>query len=243
MKCRLCNEEKPLVDAHIIPRSIYEEVKDSRDSHLVVVQNKDGTYPKKSRIGFYDSTILCSDCDGRLGKYDEYGKQLIFSLNTTSEPVRTKDGRLVALKVSDYDYPRLKLFFLSILWRASISQLEQFARVRLGPYESLLRDLIRANDPGTYSDFPVLISRFTDFDLRLTMMDPVFVRMDGGIRHWLLYLVACNPYIKVDRRMASPGMMNIVLAPDRPMYVVLRNFKSSKESGVFDAIAKRIRNS
>ncbi|MFH0878113.1 MAG: hypothetical protein V2A34_00220 [Lentisphaerota bacterium] len=238
MSCRLCRENKPLIKAHIIPRAIYEEVKESRDSHLVVVPTKDGANVEKSRIGFYDKTILCSDCDGRLSRFDEYGKIFIFDLEHVGTPVMSSDGRLLALQILKFDYQKLKLFFLSILWRAAVSKLESFSRVNLGPFEQSLRNYIQNEDPGAPDDFPVFLTRFTGIDLRFTMMDPVYVRMDGGIRHWILYLVACNAYIKVDRRPAIT--QRLALSPDQPLYVVLRDFSLSKEAEVFDAVLRRI---
>ena len=41
-----------------------------------------------------------------------------------------------------------KLFQLSILWRASISNEEIFAGVKLGPHEETIRNMILNNDPG-----------------------------------------------------------------------------------------------
>lgn len=240
MKCRLCNVDKPLIDAHIIPRSIYEEAKDGRDTHLIVVQNKPGTYPKKLPIGFYDNSILCSECDGRLGRFDEYGKKFIFGLEHNSEPVKSPDGKLVALKATNFDYTKLRLFFLSVLWRASVSRLESFSRVSLGKYESDVHKLIHRQDPGDPSMFPVFLTRFTGVNLRLTMMDPVWIRLGGDIRHYILYLIACNAYIKVDRRPARRSFQNLALNPDRPLYVVLRDYAASKEAAVFDAVVKII---
>lgn len=240
MTCRLCNENKRLIDAHIIPRAIYERVKDSRDSHLLVVQNKNGAFPKKSRIGFYDNSILCSACDGHIGKYDDYGTRFLSELERHGTEVKAPDGRVVALKVMDFDYARLKLFFLSILWRASVSNLDHFSRVRLGRYEAILHQLIQSGDPGAPDDFPVFLTRFKGIDLRLTMMDPIYVRMDGGVRHWIFYLVECNAYIKVDRRTASTSFQRLAVTPNQPLYVALRDFASSKEAGVFDAVVRRI---
>lgn len=240
MICKLCNKNRKLIKAHIIPRAIYELVKEGRDSHLVVVQNKDETFPKKSRIGFYDNSILCSDCDGRLGKYDDYGVRVLFGLEHQGTEVKAPDGRVVALKVLDFDYTRMKLFFLSTLWRASVSNHEHFSRVKLGSYEARLRQLIHGGDPGAPDEFPVFLTRFTGIDPRLTMMDPVYVRMDSGVRHWILYLVECNAYIKVDQRAASTSFQRLALTPNQPIYVALQDFASSKEAGVFDAVVKRI---
>ncbi len=77
MVCRLCDQEKKLVKAHIIPHAFYGQVSDPKAGTLALT-DVDGEYPKKSHSGLYDSTILGGECDSkRIGVYDDYAKKYL----------------------------------------------------------------------------------------------------------------------------------------------------------------------
>jgi hypothetical protein len=60
--------------------------------------------------------------------------------------------------VPGLDYPIFKLFHLSILWRASVSALDDFAGVTLGPHEERLRKMILTGNPGAITDYRLAAS-------------------------------------------------------------------------------------
>jgi len=53
------------------------------------------------------------------------------------------------------DYARFKLFHLSILWRAGVSDREEYRAVQLGPHTKRLARLLLTNDPGPPDRYPV----------------------------------------------------------------------------------------
>lgn len=62
MNCKLCNQNKKLVKAHIIPERFFKSIKIS-EKPLQIYAAKAGTYPKRSHIGLYDPHILCYECE------------------------------------------------------------------------------------------------------------------------------------------------------------------------------------
>lgn len=78
--------------------------------------------------------ILCSECDNRLGRYEDYAS-LIFkggeSINIKSE----KGNGIVIHHISGIDYKKFKLFLLSLLWKTSISSREAYQYLTLSPEE------------------------------------------------------------------------------------------------------------
>jgi hypothetical protein len=58
------------------------------------------------------------------------------------------------------DYPKLKLFILCIMWRASASGRAECSGVRLGRFENQIRGMIDSGDPGPPTLFPILIHRY-----------------------------------------------------------------------------------
>jgi len=125
--CKLCLLEKKLINAHIIPNFMYRGIKEKN----YVFYNKDletgksWTQPKET--GEFDSNILCGDCDNRIieHKYEKYGKTVLFNDYTDTQDI----GDFIICR--NIDYPKLKLFLLSNLWRASISRRPMFNGVKL----------------------------------------------------------------------------------------------------------------
>ena len=140
MKCHLCLEERKLIKAHIIPESFFLPLRSSKRAPEIH-SNIDGEYPKKSPIGIYDKSILCSECDSLIGDWDNYAQQLL--LKDFTEDLAVHGGaKKVAYKIDSFNYHKLKLFFVSVLWRASISNHYFYRRVKLGPYQSVARKMI-----------------------------------------------------------------------------------------------------
>ena len=54
----------------------------------------------------------------------------------------------------------LKLFLLSVLWRASISSRPFFQYVSLGSFEEKIRRMLIAEDPGAASAYPCVMSTY-----------------------------------------------------------------------------------
>lgn len=77
-----------------------------------------------------------------------------------------RPNRLVGQTVTipGLDYSKFKLFLFSILWRASISDLDVFKAVSLGRHAENMRQRILALDPGPSDHYPItgLALRNTD---------------------------------------------------------------------------------
>ena len=94
--------------------------------------------------GTYDTRILCAECDNEIGKLDDYAKDVLFDLKGVfveefNDPsFQSKPLNLYRLK-DKQGYNKLNRFFVSVLWRASISMHEDFAIFKLGPYEDIAK--------------------------------------------------------------------------------------------------------
>ena len=152
MRCTFClRDKKKLVKAHVIPRCFYEKMRISRNEPFQALTNTAGRYPTKSRIGIYDPQILCDDCEKMFQKYDDYACRLLLSDFTESNFVLDPSGNKIGYWLNGIDYQKLKLFFLSVLWRASVSKREEFKRVRIGSFEAEIREMIKNSDPDRKS--------------------------------------------------------------------------------------------
>src|SRR5437870_1669931 len=140
MTCRLCQREKELRRSHIVPDFIGD------DSGSMYPTGKSGgpqpftqlthTLPGKryqrkehgiweGRLGLVEY-LLCGECELKLSTLEDYAKRFFYG---RSNPIRLQlplnEDSFVA------DYKRMKLFQLSLLWRASEAKGEFFAAVTL----------------------------------------------------------------------------------------------------------------
>jgi hypothetical protein len=159
MECKLCgNETKLLRKSHIIPDFMYQDLFDEKHRIHEVVVNKE--YPLKSKMrqsGVYDKNILCSNCDNKIiGSLESYASYALYDgIELTVE--HSTDNLRKYINVKGLNYSKFKLFLLSILWRASISNLPVFQYVNLGKHEQIIRDKILNNDPGSSNEYPCAI--------------------------------------------------------------------------------------
>ncbi|MBY0271320.1 MAG: hypothetical protein K2X06_15750 [Burkholderiales bacterium] len=79
------------------------------------------------------------------------------------------------------DYTKLKLFQLSILWRAGVSKLPPFSQVNLGPHEEKLRVMLQNGDPGRAEDYGCIMCILMDGKKLLTdlVVPPTWARLAG----------------------------------------------------------------
>lgn len=118
--CKLCLERKPLCkESHIYPKFTYRMLKDGPNG---MAYYHPGKKVERKFNGEYEANILCQACENYLGKFDDYGAGLIYNLGVKQKRgFQMENGFTVLKKEDGYVYKTAKLFFLSVLWRASIS--------------------------------------------------------------------------------------------------------------------------
>jgi hypothetical protein len=116
MICRLCLEEKNLIEAHIVARCLHKSLM-SPDGVMHKVLQNPTKYPTRLPTGEYDTEILCADCDNRFSPWETYTAKLLYEDAPKACEARRYDS---VYFVEDFDYGQLKLCLLSILWRMGI---------------------------------------------------------------------------------------------------------------------------
>jgi hypothetical protein len=165
-KCKLCQQEKPLLNqSHIIPEFMHQGL---FDQHHKIIKFVPAEYVNDNRCilrpssGEYESGILCERCDNKvIGQYETYAKLALYGgrLGSDGGPICKKMVTRKGIKYTrcrNVNYQKFKLFLLSILWRASISRREFFREVNLGDSEDVIRKMILDGDPKRQEDFPIL---------------------------------------------------------------------------------------
>ena len=172
--CNLCKETKELQRVcHVIPDFFYRENNLFHEHHNLVyidLQTLLKTGEKKiisnkQKTGEYDLNKLCKGCDGNIiGGYESYTREFFYAegLPIGKELILTdKNGYI---ECSNVDYTKLKLLFLSILWRAALSNRPVFSEIKIDDNISEeLRKMILNGEPKKDTEFPVFfINTFFD---------------------------------------------------------------------------------
>jgi hypothetical protein len=175
MACRghNCSNTK-LIGAHIIPRGFAKLIRSDPNTELLKVTGGevDKSYPQ---LGETDSDILCADCDGVLGKNDEYAIDVCRKFKA--------DDRGDLFEDASVDAERFSKFILSLLWRASISKRGRYCGVvTFGPYEKAAREIVFGARPlSELRAFKLIVSRLRsrDHDVSRIITDPLRFKLEN----------------------------------------------------------------
>lgn len=165
--CNLCGSYDELKDSHIMPRSIFKSLK-KKNGQLTKVTCLPNTPLTKENTDLKEP-LLCQDCEQLLStNYEQYGTRLF-------KDTRKVTKKETHIEFSDFNYPQYYLYLLSILWRASISTLDEFSEVSLpSELSEILRYCVKNNTIQINNDlridnfFRVSVFRLIDSTNSLT---------------------------------------------------------------------------
>jgi len=239
MICKLTGKEGKPANAHIIPKSFY--FIDPHDKPIKLVPSDEQEYPKRAPIGVYDSTIVTKEGEKYFQKYDDYAYTLLVhnfhNLVPHDDPA---SGIKMVYSLRSYNYHDLKLFFISMLWRAGASSHQVFSNVILGPHLNKLKEAILNDDPKSPHDYAVCLAIFDDVKYA-TIMSPFKFRFkDTQITTYKFYFGNFVAFIKVDNRPFDEELKAVQLTPNKPLVIVRLNYKGSNEYGLAKKLASRV---
>lgn len=163
--CRFCGRNSKLVESHIIPDFLFRDLKDKNGMIQHVTLNN-GESRKVRKSDFVDNNLLCSDCDNRVfgGLEAVASNFLLKSVYPSLAKIDLKFGvtDIHREQFSGLKYQKLKLFILSVLWRAHHSQQPMFKNVNLGVHEAAIKQMLIAGDAGDDTKFEVAMINFID---------------------------------------------------------------------------------
>ncbi|MFQ5674155.1 MAG: hypothetical protein ACE5G9_13820, partial [Nitrospinales bacterium] len=175
------------------------------------------------------------DCEEHFKIPDNYAcKFFMEDFDKLSVPIQNNDDRF--LQIKNFDYEKLKLFFLSILWRASASERGYYSQVDVGEiYEEKLKDMIQNKQPDKFRAFQIIVSKFKPSNYSTIMLSPTRYRVQR-IRVYKFILGGFVVIIKVDQQPFSENLDFTSLKSNQPLYILqgditeLREFRSSVQS-------------
>ena len=177
--CKLCGSLAELRLSHIMPdfyiRSSESCLKTGSQGqaqpHSFVVNvspdSKDGWKQRNNwekQLGWTER-LLCHQCEQRFGVHEAAARVFLYGNSPT--PLKKQQlGTVLRVSHPDFfeirevqiDYRELKLFQMSLLWRASIAKGSFFRNVHLGEkHERRLEQFLVNDDPGAELDYPCIM--------------------------------------------------------------------------------------
>lgn len=207
----------------------------------VVVTNNKSIYPKRRPIGEYDMEIICKKCEKIFGDWDDYAFKLLVK-NFDNLETMSEDGVEIGYSSSTYNYEYLKLFCISVLWRAGVSNRDFFSLVNLGKHERTLREMILEKYSGTPDEYSVEFFRFAGFDFGVPIIMPVHITTTYGTEIYRVYLGRTFFDIKFGIE-ATPDNFGLgEISPENPLLIVNMNLKEMDEYRILKLVANSPQN-
>lgn len=233
--CKLCDQSKNLIKAHIIPKWAFNYIKE--DNHFFQVSGmakKSGDLnSRKIQDGYKDTSILCKKCDGDIiGPYDTYAKKFFDQdFLPKIKRVNHSSGKGVShIHINDFDYIKLKLFLLSVLWRASISTLDHFSAVQLGKYEDRIKSMILNGSITDDNIFQIGLATWespkTGFGYEKAILSPL-KRKFGAAKGYSIIMAGFEVLIKVGKANSSMHIEGLNIVHPNGFHVLVTDFESS----------------
>lgn len=228
MRINLCRglncKSSDLISAHIIPRGFARIARD--DGHIISIEPGRKPSVTKYQHGSFDSSILCSACDGKLGRFDDYLVDFCRTFLKRQKPL-SKSG----FQVHDVDADLLRKGILAILWRASISQRPECKRITLGPFELKARDILFGTvQLEQFPDFQVMVQRYvTNEGSKIGFYTyPNRTKFDG-INAYVFGLVGLRFIVKMDARPFPEVLDDFVVGRSPHLLGTLVDFDDTSE--------------
>jgi hypothetical protein len=129
--CKLCQQEKPLLNSHLIPRAFYKLLRTpGLENPNPIIADGETTRATQDQMA---QPLFCAECEDRLNKNGESwvlskgyrlkGPSVLYEALSAATPVPAFQSGTVysALSIPQIDLDKLVYFGASIFWRSSVA--------------------------------------------------------------------------------------------------------------------------
>ncbi len=216
---------------------MYKGIFDEKHRFYEVTLNKDEDFEDRLRqTGGHEGQILCQSCDNEvLGRLERYASQVLYDSEPHKIQSRVKDKGMEYTLYEEIDYTKFKLFLLSLLWRASISNLPIFKDVNLGPHEDKIRQMILDSNPDDLMQYQSVMASYLHLKeaqeyqfIRLVLVEDdngfIYLFSIGGILY-IIYESHLNILAWLDEyAFKANGELKLLQMTNKIATAVFRNF-------------------
>lgn len=157
--CKKCFRDLPLQKSHIIPEFFFKYVYSNDHKFTqVAIENKDDLHTEQKG---WREELFCHDCEEEMSAFEKITADFFRNLNQSPEKFNPiEETPNYTYFDCNIDYLQIKKCLLSILWRASISSLEEFIDYNLdSDIQDELKNIIFSDLTIDTLCYPIMISR------------------------------------------------------------------------------------
>jgi hypothetical protein len=235
MTCNLCKQpDVPLVDSHIIPKSICQSVAGIKGRII-----SDKTHDERSPSGVYDQ-IVCDECEKLFNSWDDaivkFYKQILDNL-PKNKPLPD------FIEIKNYEYYKIKLFFISLLWRADVCNRSLFEDVDVGEFHrNKLSSMILNKNPGDIDDYTVMLNFFVGGEEYPFIEKVIKDKSLDNIVFYQFYIGGLLVLVKCSKNNIQIQDEQHSLNPNEPAKIYLSNFVSDDPNSRFQKVRINLKN-
>ncbi|MGD9691159.1 MAG: hypothetical protein AB7K52_15920 [Phycisphaerales bacterium] len=174
-----------LVESHLVSDVFYKPM--TEDGQRITLSSV--AFEKNIRLqsGEWDAALVCADCEASFDEFEKAGQSALIHADWSA--LLRSDSRTVPprswFELHEYNYRKLKVFFLITLWRCAASQRPFAQQLELRDRLEVLRQMVLAKDPGRPEVFGVLAAKLRDgeviaVDPRKIVSPPAPLGPDGS---------------------------------------------------------------
>jgi len=178
---------------------------------------------------------VCGECESTFSSWDKYADQLFLKSWDKFQPLNY-GGKTEGFKIDSFDYKKLKLFFMSLLWRASASSHPVYEKIDLGPKEGILKKAILDSDAGDFDFFGVVLQAFDTVEVGF--LDPHPERF-GKLKFYRFYLNHIIAYIKVDSLPFEDPFKSIAIGSSKELILTGKKYHDSEEYRIMRDLVRK----
>ena len=167
--CLRCGK-KPTIDSHIFPKAAVRAFRKRGPDKKTIAVLANRAMVANTQNGIFDPNILCAACDQRIGVADKWFIENLDLFHSAALAVKPYESVKVAV-----DARRALQFAVSVIYRASLSRLDHFRDISLGPYNEVAGEIAVNSDSADFYRPFVIINVLTceNLDLRQFVFYPV----------------------------------------------------------------------
>ena len=207
-----------LRNSHIIPEFLYKPIYDVK--HQLHLRRSGRLVRGKPLQKGIREKLLCDHCEGQLSRNEKYWKEVWFGGMEVLAQKRQHQWH-----ISNLDYTRVRIFFLSLIWRMSVaSQDSMWKNVNLGPHEEPIRRMVHEDNPGEpwQYGFLCIVPLFYGKPIVDWLLEPDWVRSEWG-RMYRLWVGGCIYLFHISNQRITKPMSDLLIRKDGSLTIYFKD--------------------
>ena len=199
-----------------------------KSTHLLTFKIGSPVEISTTQSGIYERGILCPECDGKIGRFDDYAYKILPATPDAKKFHRFAAG-LCVYELGNVDVEKFRWFLVSLAWRAAVATHPLFRRVKIGPYEERFRNVLLKTELKALSSVSSVVCLFQPPNYDEILFQPFRSKYDG-VNVIQFYLYPWKLLLKLDQRDFAAPFNDLALSSDSRSFAFVHDFLSEEES-------------